>query len=241
MKNRLKLVLLIILTFTTTAILSAETDLAKYNLQQAYNYFEDNKPAAARALAEKSFKYDNSLPEYYYLQNLMTADSNNSIYQKLKNSREIVSHIDNNFFISELTMLRNAAKHTYNPDELDVIYRRILKFAQADDYLRYIDFLLRTKRYEQVLQMIRRIRPRLNSVTLTAYEVVARIHTDGYDFASYTRDIRTLRSNGYNPSAILWMRAMYSKAEPQELIESFYRMCDSDVVDVSYRLPILEA
>ncbi|MBR6062321.1 MAG: hypothetical protein IKP67_09625, partial [Spirochaetales bacterium] len=154
MKNRLKFILLITFTFAA-AILSAETDLAKYNLRLAYDSYLDGRTETAKSLAEKARSYDETLPEYYYLTNLMTEDSEATVSQKVTNSLNVMKYLDNHFFIAELVLLRHAAANIYDVQTLDNIYRRILTYNETDDWLRYIDLLLRTHRYDEALTAIR--------------------------------------------------------------------------------------
>ena len=241
MKNRLKFLLLIIFTFIAAAILSAETDLAKYNLQLAYDSYLDGRNETAKSLAEKARSYDSTLPEYYYLVNLMTDDSEATVSQKVTNSLNVMKYLDNHFFIAELVLLRHAAANIYDVQTLDNIYRRILTYNEADDWLRYIDLLLRTHRYNEALSAIRRIETTVNTIVLKADEVLARINVGGYDFREFTRDILTLRSNRYNPSAVLLYRALYTQELPSEIIEDYHRMSENGTIDAKYRLPILQA
>ncbi len=217
-----KFLFLIFITFSLGLINSDESEITKFYLKSAYDYYNNRNIEMSLNYLKKAYDYSKTVPEYYYIYNLILFEKNEDIDITILNADNIIKYMKNSFFINNNLLLKQAGfiyKKTRNFDKSINVFNQIINIAEdveEKDFKDYIEMLFSTNndKYINLIPDVLLNASRVfDSIDYVYYRILYNLLKAKITKDEFITEIKKLYSNNYPEIKILFLKTLFYNDE----------------------------
>jgi hypothetical protein len=229
---------------------SEDKDLARFYLDKAYYYFNDNKLETSKDMLDRSAEYSNIFPEKFYIYNMILDKTVYEGYLEEQNADKILKNLGNSYFIEKYYLVKNAAmvyKSVRSFDKGVKAFNLLSSFKEkitAEDFNNYIELLFYSKRAEfikMIPQAVADAKKMFASLDFDYYLLLYGVLYSKINIKDFLAGYNALSSNYYSKERLLFLRSLYynSQKELFGVYDDYFKLKASNEISSKYKRKVL--
>ncbi len=243
-------VIFLVLINQMPPLYSQDQGMAKFYIEKAYSFYNNNEFGAAHDTLQKAKEYSLNFPEYYYIDNLVI-DKTSKLYDiESINADKILLNLDNSFLVEKYFLIKNTAevyKNVRSFDKSNNAFKKLLLYRDRitdSDFHEYIQMLFDSGNgalIKQIVPAIEAGRELFDNPDYDYYSLLFDVLYSKLDFRAFLNRYNALNSNYYSREKLLYLKALYyySARNLNSVFDEYSTLAKNNDISTKYRKKIL--
>jgi hypothetical protein len=196
-------------------VYSSDPEIAKNLIKTSYDYFKEGNKQLASEMLQRSYEITNTIPEYYYISNLLFGNDMKTFHDQESNAEKIVKYASNSFMIEKYDLLKQCAViygKTHRFRKSLSLYEQLFSIETSDhkqDYLDCVGMLFHSELTADILPVLGEAKRYFDSPDLDYYSLLYGVLHARPAKKEFDAQLLNLTAKNYPAVKLLYLKALY--------------------------------